>query len=86
MTGDRQAEEIMTQAGFCRIRGTHLKPRSIIDMGAAALGNDFARVWANTHRVFTAQRKARLRQGIAPKTGVERRIEQTMRLIKAWRT
>ena len=83
VTGGRKTEEIMTQVRFCMICGTHLKARSIIDMGAAALGNDFARVWAATKRVFIAQREARLRRGMAPKTGVERRIEQALRMIKA---
>jgi hypothetical protein len=81
---DQQVTLVLDQVRYARTRGTYAKRLTLIEVGVGCLAPESARFWAVAKKVLKIGFKGRARAGIAPKSGIERRIEATLKRLKIW--
>jgi hypothetical protein len=84
LSGETQAEFIADQIRYCRLRSTYAKRFTMLEVGVACMAPESARLWAITKRLMVRYFRTRMRCGVAPKSGMERRIEATLRRLRVW--
>jgi hypothetical protein len=83
---DSQVTLVLDQVRYARTRGTYAKRLTLIEVGVGCLAPESAKFWSVAKKVLKMGFKGRARAGIAPKSGIERRIEATLKRLKIWHT
>jgi len=78
--------EVLDTVRYCRFRTTYLKEKRLLEVGVAVMSPETSRAWRTMKYLMTSPEfKGRQRRGVAPKSLIEKRIEATLRKIKAWK-
>ena len=84
MSGAMQALAICSQVRFCRLRTTFSKKLRILEVGVGVMEPRAADTWHTGRALREENYSLKVMRGIAPKNGLEKRIEATLRKLKVF--
>ena len=85
LQGHHRYEFLVGQVNFCRVRQVFSKEHANIETSVTP-DTEAAGIWHHIVQYLCQYTGARRLDGIAPKTNLERRIEQMLRRLGVWRT
>ena len=78
-------QRLLLDCRFARIRTCYDPNMAMLEMGIATMEDSVAAVWVSIRHLMVTYSSAVIKRGIAPKSGLERRVEMQLRRLRAWK-